>query len=59
MVLSIMNSKITLIVGCVFLLTIIGEKLTIADNEFKTVPKLYEEIGCKEIKSASNTGCTR
>lgn len=50
-----MNSKVALVAGCLFLFTIVGD--TNADNEFKTVPKLYEEIGCTEV--SDNSGSTR
>lgn len=52
-----MNSKTVLIVGCLVFGTILGDKTAIAD---KVLPKLYEEIGCKEINgSNSDIGVTR
>lgn len=43
-----MNSKTVLIVGCLVFGTILGDKT------IKVWPKLYEEIGCKEINGSSS-----
>lgn len=47
-----MNTKVAAKVSCLFF--IIGVRFIAADKEFDVVPKLYEEIGCTEIKSDSN-----
>lgn len=49
-----MNSKFTLIAGFLFFTTIVCDTFVAAENEFNIVPKLYEEVGCTEKKSAGN-----
>lgn len=52
-----MNSKAVWIVGCLVLITTLGDNITGAD---KIVPKLYEEIGCTEINEPnSDNGLAR
>ncbi|XP_031619448.1 uncharacterized protein LOC116338382 [Contarinia nasturtii] len=45
-----MSCKIVLIVGCFILITTLNDKYTTAET---VVPKLYEELGCKENKESS------
>lgn len=45
-----MDSKTMLIASCLLLFTILGDKSASAN---KIVPKLYEEIGCKEITDSN------
>lgn len=51
------NTKVAMKVSFLFLFlfTVFGVKCIAADNEFDVVPKLYEEIGCTEIKSDIKT----
>lgn len=48
------NSKT--IIGCLALFVIFGDKITIAKNEITSVPKLYEEIGCKKSDNIRDYG---
>lgn len=48
-----METKVTLIAGCLLLFASFCDKTAASDK----VPKLYDEIGCTEVKEAS--GVTR
>lgn len=50
-----MNTKVAAKASCLLLVFIFGVNFIAADKEFDVVPKLYEEIGCTEIKSDSGT----
>lgn len=47
---SKMSFKISLITGCFVLIAVLSEKCTSAET---IVPKLYEEIGCTEVKEST------
>lgn len=51
-----MNSREALIVGVLFSISFICGTISGAESEFDTVPKLYEEIGCTEVKNSGGKG---
>lgn len=49
-----MNSKVALIVGFLFITTLVCDTVIATENEFNLVPKLYEEVGCTEKNPAGD-----
>lgn len=54
-----MNTKVALKANFsfsfLFTVLVFGGSCIAADKKFNVVPKLYEEIGCTQIESDSNT----